>query len=192
MHVRLAFEKYGRACGHDRVVAYRQYVDELIRPQAKLVVSDEGVIRVGIRSAPVQVTLRRYHDALENVFLDYCDSQEELGLQEYVKVIYTAGLIDADLTRLECRRSFVKSQIAAALEAEEAGSQDLDGVDHNSDRSMNFGEFLTSLVRLAFDKFDRGADAALALHNKVERICVSLSKLDLDHRNVNLRHQSFR
>eukprot|EP00946_MAST-07B_sp_MAST-7B-sp1_P000337 g337.t1 len=159
--------------------SYTHYMEMHMVPTGLDVVSDEAVIKVALRSPEVQAVMKKYTNRLMKTFLMFSNVEGEVDLNSYVKMVDAAGLIDADLTRLEGRRSFVRSQIAAHIELNEAG-YDMGGVpseDDASDRTMDFNEFMASLPRLGADKWDNGADGDLPIYIKQERISEALARL---------------
>ncbi len=160
--------------------AYEYFIDMHMVPCALEVTGDEGKMRVALRSPEVLSVMDKYESILEDVFIKYSNDEGELEMESYVQLVTDAGLIDADLTRLECRRSFVRSQIAASNELQEQ-DYNVETVDEDNgqeDRSMNLDEFLHSLPRLGCDKWDEGVDGELPVHIKQERISSALSLLD--------------
>ncbi len=182
VHVRLALAAYGDdeefGCP-GWAKCYTQYVQDHLVPEGQHVVSDEASMKVALRSPEVVATMERHAAVLEDVFMRFSNDEGELDLLGFVKMVSKAGLIDADLTRLECRRSFVRSQIAAVHELEEQG-YDVEPVDEASatDRSMDFNEFMHSLPRLGQDKWDSGPDGEAPIYIKQDRISCALATLD--------------
>ena len=151
-------------------------------PMGLEVTGDEATMRIALRSPEVIATMKQYAPVLRDVFVEYADDDGELCLEDYVRLVSDAGMIDADLTRLECRRSFVRSQIAASNEMVEEGEVDR-GVnsgasDGGDDQSMNLDEFIASIPRLGCDKWDSGADGELPVYIKQERISSAMAFLD--------------
>ena len=166
--------RWGRSCQH--------FMDMHMVPMGLEVTGDEATMRIALRSPEVIATMKQYAPVLRDVFVEYADDDGELSLEEYVKLVSDAGMIDADLTRLECRRSFVRSQIAASNEMVEEGEAD-GGVDSGTsdggdDQSMNLDEFIASIPRLGCDKWDSGADGELPVYIKQERISSAMAFLD--------------
>ena len=166
--------RWGRSCQH--------FMDMHMVPMGLEVTGDEATMRIALRSPEVIATMKQYAPVLRDVFVEYADDDGELCLEEYVRLVSDAGMIDADLTRLECRRSFVRSQIAASNEMVEEGEADR-GVDSGAsdggdDQSMNLDEFIASIPRLGCDKWDSGADGEIPEYIKQERISSAMAFLD--------------
>ena len=178
--VRVALLRYGEMYNDDWDRSYDHFIKMNLTPVALDVISDEAVMKVALRSPEVKAIMKKYSDALERVFIQYSNEEGEVELDHYVNMVTKAGLIDADLTRLECRRSFVRSQIAAHIELNEAGFDVGDVPDESDacDRSMDFNEFMSSLPRLGADKWDSGAEGDLPIYIKQERISSALASLE--------------
>ena len=180
LHVRLALMRYGDLFDDAWGRSYAHYMQMHMVPVGLDVVSDEATMKVALRSPEVQCVTKKYADALMQVFLMFANDEGLVELDGYVKMVDKAGLIDAELTRLECRRSFVRAQIAAHMELNEAGYDMGDVPDEGeaSDRSMDFNEFMASLPRLGADKWDSGADGELPIYIRQERISEALAALE--------------
>jgi hypothetical protein len=175
----LSLVRYGELFNGRWARAYQHFIDMHVIPMGLEVTGDEGTMRVALRSPEVISVMKKYAPVLQDVFMAYSNDDGELEMEDYVQLVTDAGLIDADLTRLECRRSFVRSQIAASYELEEQGLE-LDVIDENNgeDRSMDLDEFLASLPRLGCDKWDEGADGELPVYIKQEKISSAMNGLD--------------
>ena len=177
VHVRIALMRYGELFNDAWNKSYDHYIRMHMVPVGLEVVSDEATMKVALLSPEVKSVMKKYATMLMRVFLMFANDEGEVDLDAYVKMVDKAKLIDADLTRLECRRSFVRAQIAAHKELNEAGynvgDEPIDE-DDASDRSMDFNEFMASLPRLGADKWDSGADGELPIYIKQERISQAL------------------
>ena len=169
--VRLAVIRYGDLFHERWDRAYQHFMDMHMLPMGLHVTGDEATMKVALLSPEVAAVSRKYDSILVDIFEQYCDDDGELEMEAYVKLVSDAGLIDADLTRLECRRSFVRCQIASSNEDEITE-------DNGHDHSMDVHEFVVSLPRLGCDKWDEGGDGALPVYIKQERICKALVVLD--------------
>jgi len=177
--VRVSLVRYGHLFNDQWDRAYQHFMDMHMIPMGLEVTGDEATMKVALRSPEVLSVMEKYAPILKDVFIEYANDEGELEMEEYAKLVADAGLIDADLTRLECRRSFVRSQIAASQELEEQGYE-VETIDelNGQDQSMDLDEFIASLPRLGCDKWDSGANGKLPVYIKQERISEAMALLD--------------
>ena len=178
--VRISLIRYGDLFNDQWGRALQHFIDMHMIPMGHEVTGDEATMKVALRSPEVINMMQKYAPVLKDVFIEYANDEGELEMEHYVQLVTDAGLIDADLTRLECRRSFVRAQIAASHEMEENGYQVDEEVTelNGQDQSMDLDEFIVSLPRLGCDKWDEGVNGKLPVYIKQERISAALALLD--------------